>query len=64
MPPFARRLARSLASLLLFAALPALAIDESDLLPVELTALHSALAAALVCTIGIGVQVAWRPRIA
>lgn len=35
MPPFARRLARSLASLLLFAALPALAVDESDLLPVD-----------------------------
>lgn len=35
MPPFARRLARSLASLLVFAALPALAIDESDLLPVD-----------------------------
>jgi thiol:disulfide interchange protein len=35
MPPFARRLARSLASLLIFAALPTLAIDESDLLPVD-----------------------------
>lgn len=35
MPSFARRLARSLASLLCFAALPALAIDESDLLPVD-----------------------------
>ncbi len=35
MPPFARRLARSLASLLLFSALPVLAIDESDLLPVD-----------------------------
>jgi len=32
-------------------------------LPVEITALHSALAAALVCTLGIGVQIAWRqPR--
>lgn len=32
-------------------------------LPVEITALHSALAAALVCTLGISVQVAWRrPR--
>lgn len=31
-------------------------------LPVEITALHSALAAALVCTLGISVQVAWRRR--
>ena len=32
-------------------------------LPVEITALHSALAAALVCTLGISVQIAWqRPR--
>ena len=32
-------------------------------LPVEITALHSALAAALVCTLGIAVQIAWRrPR--
>ncbi len=29
-------------------------------LPVEITALHSALAAALVCTLGISLQVAWR----
>jgi cytochrome c oxidase assembly protein subunit 15 len=29
-------------------------------LPVEITALHSALAAALVCTLGIAMQVAWR----
>lgn len=29
-------------------------------LPVEITALHSALAAALVCTLGIGVRIAWR----
>lgn len=29
-------------------------------LPVEITALHSALAAALVCTLGIATQVAWR----
>lgn len=29
-------------------------------LPVEITALHSALAAALVCTLGISVQIAWR----
>ncbi len=29
-------------------------------LPVEITALHSALAAALVCTLGISMQVAWR----
>ena len=36
MPPFPRRLLFSLASLLLFAALPvAAAIDESDLLPVD-----------------------------
>ena len=36
MPPFPRRLLLSLASLLLFAALPvAAAIDESDLLPVD-----------------------------
>lgn len=28
-------------------------------LPVEITALHSALAAALVCTLGISVQIAW-----
>lgn len=31
-------------------------------LPVEITALHSALAAALVCTLGISVQIAWRGR--
>lgn len=31
-------------------------------LPVEITALHSALAAALVCTLGISVQIAWRRR--
>ena len=31
-------------------------------IPVEITALHSALAAALVCTLGISVQVAWRRR--
>lgn len=31
-------------------------------LPVEITALHSALAAALVCTLGIGVQIAFRRR--
>lgn len=29
-------------------------------LPVEITALHSALAAALVCSLGISVQIAWR----
>ena len=29
-------------------------------LPVEITALHSALAAALVCTLGISMQIAWR----
>ncbi len=31
-------------------------------LPVEITALHSALAAALVCTLGISVQIAWQRR--
>ena len=31
-------------------------------LPVEITALHSALAAALVCTLGISVQIAWHRR--
>lgn len=31
-------------------------------LPVEITALHSALAAALVCTLGIATQVAFRPQ--
>ena len=31
-------------------------------LPVEITALHSGLAAALVCTLGISMQVAWRRR--
>jgi cytochrome c oxidase assembly protein subunit 15 len=31
-------------------------------LPVEITALHSALAAALVCTLGISLQVAWSRR--
>ena len=29
-------------------------------LPVEITALHSALAAALVCTIGVGLRESWR----
>ena len=46
MPPLARRLARTLACLLLFAALPALAVDESDLLPVDQAFAVSAEAAA------------------
>ena len=46
MPPLARRLVSPLAFLLLFIAMPALAVDESDLLPVDQAFAVSAEAAA------------------
>lgn len=55
MPPFARRLARSLASLLFFAALPVLAVDESDLLPVD-----QAFAVSAEATAPDAVRVRWK----
>lgn len=47
-----------------FGAIAQVAVGVANVLlrlPVEVTALHSALAAALVCTVGISVREAWRP---
>jgi cytochrome c oxidase assembly protein subunit 15 len=60
--PLARLLA--LASVLAFAQGAVGVANVLLRLPVEITALHSALAAALVCTVGIAMQVAWPKRVA
>ncbi len=50
----------ALASALALAQVAAGVVNVLLRLPVEITALHSALAAALVCTLGISLQIAWR----